>query len=134
MSEKELDKPKIKQNYLSPRWSGEVCDCSMPVALDTYNTCSYNCLYCFAFFQKSHTDISKKRSKTTKFTAKLLNSKGKILKSKTVTFKFKGKNYKRKTNGKGIATLSLKYLKVGKYAIYSTYGKLTVKNIIKLTK
>lgn len=51
---------KIKQNYLSPRWSGEVCDCSMPVALDTYNTCSYNCLYCFAFFQKSHTDISYK--------------------------------------------------------------------------
>ena len=51
----------IKQNYLSPRWSGEVCDCSMPLALDTYNTCSYNCLYCFAFFQKSHTDISYKQ-------------------------------------------------------------------------
>lgn len=79
-------------------------------------------------------NISKKRSKTTKFTAKLLNSKGKILKSKTFTFKFKGKNYKRKTNSKGIATLSLRYLKVGKYAIYSTYGKLTVKNTIKLTK
>ena len=51
----------IKQNYLSPRWSGEVCDCCMPLALDTYNTCSYNCLYCFAFFQKSHTDISYKQ-------------------------------------------------------------------------
>ena len=52
---------KIKQNYLSPRWSGEVCDCSLPVALDTYNTCYYNCLYCFAFFQKSHWDKDYKK-------------------------------------------------------------------------
>jgi DNA repair photolyase len=26
----------------------------MPVTLDTYNKCSYNCLYCFSYFQKSH--------------------------------------------------------------------------------
>ena len=45
----------LKQNYSSPRWSGEICDCSMPMTFDTYSTCSYNCLYCFAFFQKSHT-------------------------------------------------------------------------------
>lgn len=44
----------LKQNYRSPRWSGEICDCSMPMTFDTYSTCSYNCLYCFAFFQKSH--------------------------------------------------------------------------------
>ena len=61
MSKDELDNPPIKQNYLSPRWSGEVCDCSMPVALDTYNTCYYNCLYCFAFFQKSHWDKDYKK-------------------------------------------------------------------------
>lgn len=79
-------------------------------------------------------NISKKKAKTVKFTAKLLNSKGKILKKKVVTFKFKGKKYKVKTNSKGIATLSLKYLKVGKYVIYSTYGKLTNKNSIKITK
>lgn len=40
--------------YGSPRWTGEILDCSMPVTLDTYNKCSYNCLYCFSFFQKSH--------------------------------------------------------------------------------
>lgn len=44
----------IKQDYFSPRWSGEICDCSMPLTFDTYSTCSYNCLYCFAYFQKSH--------------------------------------------------------------------------------
>ena len=46
---------RIKQDYGSPRWSGEICDCSMPLTFDTYSGCSYNCLYCFAYFQKSHT-------------------------------------------------------------------------------
>lgn len=41
-------------NYTSPRWSGEICDCSMPLTFDTYSACAYNCLYCFAYFQKSH--------------------------------------------------------------------------------
>ena len=27
----------------------------MPMSMDTYSRCSYNCLYCFSFFQKSHT-------------------------------------------------------------------------------
>jgi len=45
----------LKQNYTSPRWSMEICDCSMPMSFDTYSKCAYNCLYCFAFFQKSHT-------------------------------------------------------------------------------
>lgn len=45
----------IKMNYTSPRWSGEICDCSMPLTFDTYSACAYNCLYCFAYFQKSHT-------------------------------------------------------------------------------
>ena len=44
----------LKKNYTSPRWSGEICDCSMPMTFDTYSSCSFNCLYCFAFFQKSH--------------------------------------------------------------------------------
>ena len=47
-----MDLP-IPQTYKSPRWTGEICDCSLPVTLDTYSTCSYNCLYCFAFFQKN---------------------------------------------------------------------------------
>lgn len=41
--------------YQSPRWSQEILDCSMPMTFDTYNKCSYNCLYCFSYFQKSHT-------------------------------------------------------------------------------
>ncbi len=44
----------LKQDYQSPRWSHEIIDCSMPMSFDTYSKCSYDCLYCFAFFQKSH--------------------------------------------------------------------------------
>lgn len=39
--------------YSSPRWTGEILDCSMPMTFDTYSECSYRCLYCFSFFQKS---------------------------------------------------------------------------------
>ena len=77
-------------------------------------------------------DLTKKKAKTVKFQAKLLNSKGKILKSKKITFKFKGKKYTVKTSKNGIAVLKLKNLKKGKYVVYSTYGKLTVKNNIKI--
>ena len=78
-------------------------------------------------------DIKVKKSKTIKFKAKLLNSKGKILKNKKITFKFKGKTYKVKTNKKGIAVLKItkKYRK-GKYTITSKYGKLTIKNKIRI--
>lgn len=40
--------------YESPRWSGEILDCAMPMTFDTSSACSYDCLYCFAYFQKSH--------------------------------------------------------------------------------
>jgi hypothetical protein len=76
-------------------------------------------------------DIKVRKGKTIKFTAKLLNSKGKILKNKKITFKFKGKTYKVKTNRKGFAILKItKKYKAGKYTISSKYGKLTVKNKI----
>lgn len=39
--------------YLSPRWSGEVADCSMPMTFDQYSNCGYKCLYCFSFFQRA---------------------------------------------------------------------------------
>lgn len=42
-------------DYSSPRWTNELADCSMPMTFDTYSKCAFNCLYCFAFFQKSHT-------------------------------------------------------------------------------
>ncbi len=79
-------------------------------------------------------NISKKKAKTTKFTVKLVDKKGKILKNKKITFKMKNKKYTAKTNKKGIATLSLKNLKVGKYTITSSYGGCTIKNIIKIKK
>ena len=79
-------------------------------------------------------NISKKKASIIKFDAKLLNTKGKILKSKVIKFKFKGKYYKVKTNNKGIASLKLKNLKVGKYSIVSTYGKLNIKNTITVKK
>ena len=75
-------------------------------------------------------NISKKRNQIVKFTAKLVNSNGKILKGKKITFKFKGKTKKVKTNKKGIATISLGRLKAGKYSISSKYGKLTIKNTV----
>lgn len=80
-------------------------------------------------------DKTVKKGKTIKFTAKLLDSKGKILKKKKVTFKFKGKTYKVKTSKKGIATLKItKKYKPGKYTISSKYGGLTIKNKITIKK
>ena len=79
-------------------------------------------------------NLSKKKAKTTKFTVKLVNNKGKILKNKKITFKFKGKKYTAKTTNKGIATVSLKNLKVGTYTITSSYGGCTIKNTIKIKK
>ena len=80
-------------------------------------------------------NLSKKKAKTAKFTVKLLNSNGKILKSKIAAIKFKGKTYKVKTNSKGIAKLTInKNIKVGKYNIVTSYGKLTVKNWVRVTK
>lgn len=38
--------------YSSPRWSGEILDCSMPMTFDQYGACSANCLYCFSYYQK----------------------------------------------------------------------------------
>ncbi len=81
-------------------------------------------------------NVSKKKSKKIKYSAKVLSTKGNPLKGKKVTFKFKGKKYTAKTNKKGIATITIKAskLKVGKYKIYTSYGKLKMKNTIKIKK
>lgn len=75
-----------------------------------------------------------KKSKTFKYTVKLLNTNGKILKNKKVTVKFRGKTYKAKTNSKGIATFYVKALsKTGKFTLTATYGsaKITKKITVK---
>lgn len=80
-------------------------------------------------------NITKNKGKKIKFSAKLVNTKGKILKNKKITFKIKGKTYKAKTNKKGIAKIYIRLkLKVGKYKITTKYGKLEVSNIIKIKK
>ncbi len=80
-------------------------------------------------------NISKKKNKKVRFSAKLVNSKGKIVKGKKVTFKIHSKKYVAKTNKKGIATVTVKIkLKVGKHKITASYGKcsltktITIKN------
>lgn len=82
----------------------------------------------------SASDVSKKKSKTTKFEAKLVNSKGNPQKGKTITFKIDGKKYTAKTNSKGIASITLKNLKVGKHKITSTFSKTTITNTITIKK
>ena len=75
-------------------------------------------------------DKSVKKGKTLKFSVKLVNSKGKRLKGKKITFMIKGKKYTSKTNKKGVATLKIKKLKVGKYKIKSAYGKIKITNLV----
>ncbi len=80
-------------------------------------------------------NVSKKKSKVTKFSAKLVNSKGKVLKGKKITFKIKGKKYTAKTNSKGVATVKIKInLNVGKYRIQAIYGKCKLTRTITIKK
>ncbi len=79
-------------------------------------------------------NISKKKSKVTKYSAKLVTSKGKVAKNKKITFKVKGKKYTAKTNSKGVATVSLKNLAVGKYKIQSIYGKCKLTKTITIKR
>lgn len=48
----------LPKTYASPRWSHELLDCSMPMTLDTYNRCAYNCLYCFSYFQRANSQCT----------------------------------------------------------------------------
>lgn len=42
----------IEHTYGSPRWSGEIADCTMPMTFDTYSNCSFGCVYCFSQYQR----------------------------------------------------------------------------------
>ena len=61
------EKPAKVEFYNSPRWSYECLDCAMPMTLDTYNKCSFNCLYCFSWFQKTVTNTRKAKNNPLKF-------------------------------------------------------------------
>lgn len=52
----------MKAIYHVPRMSYETPDCSMPLTFDTYSTCSYRCLYCFAWMEKAHNPAVKRRT------------------------------------------------------------------------
>ena len=84
--------------------------------------------------------VVKRSAKKLVLTATLKKVNGKYLKAKKVTFKFKGKTYKAKTNKKGVAKVTikksvLKKLKVGKKVTYqATYLKDTVKRTVKIKK
>lgn len=43
---------KCEYGYGSPRWTGEIADCTLPMTLDTYSNCSFGCVYCFSQFQR----------------------------------------------------------------------------------
>lgn len=65
--------------------------------------------------KSSNVKIKKNKKKTYQF--KLTNSAGKAIKSQKVSVKLNGKTYSLKTNGQGIAKLSVKLSKVKKYKI-----------------
>lgn len=93
-------------------------------------------------FVKAPKKVSKKAKKLI-LSAKL-KINGKLAKGKKLTFKFKGKTFKVKTNKKGVAKLTikskvlkklLKKVKAGKKVKYQvSYGKKTVKKTLKVKK
>jgi hypothetical protein len=80
-------------------------------------------------------DVTVNMGEAIKFKAKLVDGKGKPLKGKMVTFVIDGKKYGAKTNKNGIATIKVKLtLKVGRYAIQTSYGKSVIMNAIIVKK
>ncbi len=77
-------------------------------------------------------NLSKKKAKKIKYTATVKGKSPFI--GKKVTFKIKGKTYRAKTNKKGVATVYLKNLKVGKHKIVITYEKTKLTKTIKIKK
>ena len=95
--------------------------------------------------KKTKIKLTLKKVKVKKSAKKLvlratLKINGKAVKGKKITFKFKGKKYKAKTNKKGVAKVTikkkvLKKLKVGKKVKYqATYGKVTKKYTVKVKR
>ena len=80
-------------------------------------------------------NLEYRKASSYKYYAKLLDTNGKVMVNKIVTFKISGKTYTAKTSAYGYAIIYIKLnLAVGKYAITSTYGKETCKNTITIKK
>ncbi len=112
-----------KVNYLTTNNQGYA---SYKVNLDhgyyffraTFHEAGYTTASCTSFVQVkrnkksfvklSVTDYTVTASKSKSITAKLLTTGNKAVKGKTVIFTVNGKTYKKKTNSKGVATLSIK--------------------------
>ncbi len=105
---------------------------------DIYGGTATNCVFNYLKLTLKTVKV-KKSAKKLVLTAKMTKGK-KLIKGKKVTFKFKSKTYKAKTNKKGIAKVTikksvLKKLKVGKKVKYQAkYGKLIVKKTAKVKK
>jgi len=78
-------------------------------------------------------DLSMNESDNSKFTAKILNTKGKASPNKIVVFRVDGKTYASRTNTNGIASLTIT-LNEGKYIITTEYDGLINTNLLTVTK
>ena len=77
----------------------------------------------------------KAKAKTKKLAATFKSAKGKAIKGKKITFKFKGKTYTAKTNAKGVASVKVKITKKGKYTFTAKFaGDSTYKAVSKSNK
>ena len=77
----------------------------------------------------------KVKAKTKKVSFTLKDASGKAIKGKKITVKVNGKTYTAKTNAKGVATVSLKISKKGKYTATAKFaGDTTYKAITKKAK
>lgn len=78
-------------------------------------------------------DLKLNETDRSTFNVKILNSKGKISPNKKVLLKLNGKNYTKKTNKSGIASLEIN-LDAGTYKIVTEYGGLKSTNKITVNK
>lgn len=64
-----------------------------------------------------------------RYKVKVLSKNGRALAKQLVIFRINKKNYKVKSNSKGIASLKIPYtVKLGTYSIWAKYAGLSVKN------
>jgi hypothetical protein len=63
-----------------------------------------------------------KAKATKKVKVTLKNAKGKAIKGKWITLKIKNKTFKAKTSAKGVATITVKFTKKGKYTALAKFA------------